>query len=261
LHLHLIDNNGVPMEGVPSLDIQVYVEASGATSSPVKFVCQAESESTHVFTPEHLSESDGNGDLTLTLPALGGYDPAATWRVVVSGLEITGGQLQQAVRSVDINADGAVSLQDFVLFSQAYATEEWLADLDDDGEHTLSDRILFSSHYQHACGAGRGRQLTPGGPEPEEADWQVFNTTPNPFHTATSISFFTPISEERVAIRVYDLRGRLVRTLCDERFDAGIHTVMWDGRSTNGEEVASGVYFFQIDGPSGVERRKMARVR
>jgi flagellar hook assembly protein FlgD len=44
---------------------------------------------------------------------------------------------------------------------------------------------------------------------------------------------------------VFDISGRLVRTLVEAREPAGVHTVSWDGGSEDGRRVASGVYLYE----------------
>lgn len=62
-------------------------------------------------------------------------------------------------------------------------------------------------------------------------------------------------------ISVYDLAGRLTQTLCDTEYDAGIHTVTWEGRNNRGERVGSGVYFFEVTAPGFEDRGKMMLLR
>lgn len=65
---------------------------------------------------------------------------------------------------------------------------------------------------------------------------------PNPFATETAISYSLP-TERHVAIRIYDLNGRLVRTLVNAMMPAGVHRAKWDGRDREGRAVGSGVYY------------------
>ena len=56
------------------------------------------------------------------------------------------------------------------------------------------------------------------------------------------------MGDERVTIRVYDLMGRVIRTLhAGERFAAGTHTATWDGRDAGNRQVASGTYFYSVE--------------
>lgn len=68
---------------------------------------------------------------------------------------------------------------------------------------------------------------------------------PNPFNAATSISF-TLASAGRVALEVFDIGGRKVKTLINSQFESGEHSVIWNGRSDYGDEIASGTYFCRL---------------
>jgi len=52
---------------------------------------------------------------------------------------------------------------------------------------------------------------------------------------------------DRVKIRMYDVTGRLVRTLADRAFTAGDHDLAWDGSDDSGNQVARGVYFARVE--------------
>jgi len=79
---------------------------------------------------------------------------------------------------------------------------------------------------------------------------------PNPFNPETQIQYEIGKAGQ-VELTVYDLLGRLVRTLVDTEQTAGLHTVKWDARDDLGRRVASGVYVYQIKTGSFVETRKM----
>lgn len=83
---------------------------------------------------------------------------------------------------------------------------------------------------------------------------------PNPFNPSTSIAFEIP-RDTRVQLRVFDLRGRLVRVLKDETMQAGRHVIQWKGRDESGRSVASGAYFYElrVDGERRV--RKMGLLK
>jgi flagellar hook assembly protein FlgD len=65
---------------------------------------------------------------------------------------------------------------------------------------------------------------------------------PNPFNPTTRISFNLK-TQTRVRLAVYDVAGRLVRTLLDGPIAAGPASATWDGRDDRGSAVASGVYY------------------
>ncbi|MBC8450892.1 T9SS type A sorting domain-containing protein [bacterium] len=74
---------------------------------------------------------------------------------------------------------------------------------------------------------------------------QLLAPTPNPFNPTTMIAY-SVASPGRVTIRVYDLAGRVVRTLADGAHEAGEYDVLWEGRTDTDTRAASGVYFVRM---------------
>jgi subtilisin family serine protease len=60
-----------------------------------------------------------------------------------------------------------------------------------------------------------------------------------------------------VSIRVYDVAGRLVRTLVSGTGEAGPHDIVWDARDDHGVRVAAGVYFYRMNAGSWQSQRKV----
>jgi len=75
----------------------------------------------------------------------------------------------------------------------------------------------------------------------------VISNDPNPFNPRTAIRFVLP-HESAPRLRVYDLRGRAVRTLEPGWLPAGEHRVVWEGDDDNGRSVASGNYLVRLEG-------------
>jgi len=68
---------------------------------------------------------------------------------------------------------------------------------------------------------------------------------PNPFNPTTNIRF--GISDlGLVELKIYDINGRLVRTLLNETKAPGSYEIQWDGKDHDGNEVASGAYFYRL---------------
>ena len=61
-----------------------------------------------------------------------------------------------------------------------------------------------------------------------------------------------------VTVKIYDVAGRLVRTLVNEVKDAGAYSAVWDGRNNGGVGVASGIYFYKME-TCGLQRDEEAR--
>jgi hypothetical protein len=68
---------------------------------------------------------------------------------------------------------------------------------------------------------------------------------PNPFNPSTRI-VFQLAKASPVAIQIFDLSGRLINTLGDREYPAGIHTLSWDGNDQHDNPVTSGVYLYQM---------------
>ncbi len=70
---------------------------------------------------------------------------------------------------------------------------------------------------------------------------------PNPFNPSTTIGYTIP-SETNVTVRVYDITGRVVRTLVHGQSHApGVYEVIWDGTGDSGHTLASGTYFYSLE--------------
>lgn len=79
---------------------------------------------------------------------------------------------------------------------------------------------------------------------------------PNPFNPATVIGYSLATAGQ-VELRVYDLNGRMVRELVNTAQAASSYQVEWDGRDDLGRQLASGVYFYQLNAPGIAETRRM----
>jgi hypothetical protein len=83
---------------------------------------------------------------------------------------------------------------------------------------------------------------------------------PNPFWPATVIDFTMP-DDGPAALRIYDVAGRLVRTLISGTVTAGPHSEPWNGLDDNGNRVASGVYFYRLQTGGQTFTRKLVLLR
>ncbi len=83
---------------------------------------------------------------------------------------------------------------------------------------------------------------------------------PNPLNPETRIAFSLPRAEA-VTLQVFDLRGKVVRTLIDGPRGAGRHEVVWDGTDAHGLHAASGTYVYRLITPGRVVSRKLMLVK
>lgn len=84
---------------------------------------------------------------------------------------------------------------------------------------------------------------------------------PNPFNPHTTISFEVPDGGAEISLRIYDVSGRLVRTLIDGHEPSGARTATWDGRNDEGKSMASGIYYYRMTMPEFSEQKKMILLR
>jgi hypothetical protein len=111
-----------------------------------------------------------------------------------------------------------------------------------------------------------------GADRPARYDGELRQNYPNPFNPTTIIWFEVPgaVGPDggipsgglvSVHLAIYDVNGRLVRTLVSGERTPGRHRVTWDGTSERGENVSSGVYFYRISTPGWVRTKKMVLLR
>jgi len=80
---------------------------------------------------------------------------------------------------------------------------------------------------------------------------------PNPFNASTTIQYTLP-SEARISIDVFDMLGRHIIALeNDTPKEAGYHSVVWDGRNTQGTSVPSGIYLVHLKAGGVIQQRKV----
>ncbi|MEE9553756.1 MAG: FlgD immunoglobulin-like domain containing protein [candidate division Zixibacteria bacterium] len=83
---------------------------------------------------------------------------------------------------------------------------------------------------------------------------------PNPFNPSTRIGFALP-NDSRTVIEIFNTQGRRVRVIVDDYYQAGYHSIVWDGRNESGDDVASGVYYYRLESGDYRTSRKMMLVR
>ncbi len=107
---------------------------------------------------------------------------------------------------------------------------------------------LTPTHDYNFCIKGIAISLNPSGTNENNVPSFVNNlgnNYPNPFNPTTNISF--SIEENGlVSLKIYNIRGQLIKTLVSENLDAGVHTMVWDGKDNNSQSVSSGIYLYKM---------------
>lgn len=158
------------------------------------------------------------------------------------------GNGQRWAANIDVGSSGIsqvlpVAWDELVLLAVAVTNvtdtpteSEWFVTIDDDNPVGVNEQDL-----------GAGLTLAPN--------------RPNPFRSATSISFNLPQNGD-VRLTIYDVAGRLVRRLIDgQRLTAGPHEARWQGDDEVGRAAAPGVYYYRLEAGERSISRHMLLIR
>jgi hypothetical protein len=126
-------------------------------------------------------------------------------------------------------------------------------DIPYDDDYLLQPRA--QADFSPASGVGE-----PTVPSRVPALFSLAQNYPNPFGLTTVIKYALPV-DCQVKLEIFNLAGRKVVTLVDERQKAGNKIIKWDSRNQRGEGVASGVYFYRLRTDGFVKTRKLVLLR
>ena len=104
------------------------------------------------------------------------------------------------------------------------------------GSVLRADGIKFAI-VQDAAGVGSAASALP-------SDFALSQNFPNPFNPSTEISYALPVSST-VRLRIFDLLGRVVAVLENDKRSAGFHRIQWDAHA-----LSAGIYFYRIEAVS-----------
>jgi hypothetical protein len=131
-----------------------------------------------------------------------------------------------------------------------------------------SFNVWFDVTYEDSCGNQYRVRLDPefgidsehvGTPEAITA-YHLAQNYPNPFNPITTIDYQIPI-RSRVSLKIFDVSGKLVRTLVDEYEGVGSHVALWDGKDGSGKAVASSIYFYELRAGDYRQTKRMVLLR
>jgi hypothetical protein len=83
-----------------------------------------------------------------------------------------------------------------------------------------------------------------------EHSWALAPVKPNPSGSTMVVEFDVPKGGGKISLVVYDVAGRLVRTLVDGSVSAGRHSIDWDATRHQGMQVSPGIYFIRMEAGS-----------
>tara|TARA_B100001175_G_scaffold258907_1_gene227496 strand:+ start:4003 stop:6558 length:2556 start_codon:yes stop_codon:yes gene_type:complete len=133
------------------------------------------------------------------------------------------------VESADFRLDRSTPLEMTFSFQNLTDTYEFM-------------RVSYSSYNKSNQLVSEGYNLIQTAP----STYRLSQSYPNPFTDGgTTIEFDMPVTEN-ITMVILDIRGRAVRTLIDKEQRFGYQSVVWDAKNDDGDDVSSGVYFYQI---------------
>jgi hypothetical protein len=127
--------------------------------------------------------------------------------------------------------------------------------LDDTMFSTTNPIVLDLAHFDDCSWALDAPSIAVG-----ESGYRLEPGRPNPTNDFSTISYVLP-APTAVRLDIFDVRGRLVRTLVDGVRPAGRNTILWNGRTANGEQMPSGVYFSRLSAGEFSQSRKIVLMR
>ena len=84
---------------------------------------------------------------------------------------------------------------------------------------------------------------------------------PNPFNPTTTISFTIPEISENTEISIYNIKGQKVKTLLNDKLEAGKHSLIWNGKDKNEKPITSGIFFYKIKSGTFSATKKMIMLK
>lgn len=90
---------------------------------------------------------------------------------------------------------------------------------------------------------------------PIVGNYSLEQNYPNPFNPTTTIRFNLPKATD-VKVSVFNIKGQLVKTIVNGKFEGGSNNVVWDATDSRGSLVSSGTYFYQIETPDFNQTKK-----
>jgi len=90
--------------------------------------------------------------------------------------------------------------------------------------------------------------------------FDISQNYPNPFNPTTNIKYQLPEAAD-VSLVIYNILGQKVRTLVNNRVNAGFHTVEWDGRNDAGVKISTGVYIYRFQAADFIKTKKMVLMK
>lgn len=160
---------------------------------------------------------------------------------------------RQAIKIFDISTGETILERNE---SNSYFSYPELLDVNNDD---LNELIIYKFDFPFFEGytyeiyttttTGLSESSTPKG-------FKLYPNFPNPFNPSTTLKFNLD-TESRVQIKIFDIKGELMKTLIRDLTPAGENEIIWDGTNDTGYRLPSGVYVYQVEAGTNIDSRKM----
>jgi hypothetical protein len=90
--------------------------------------------------------------------------------------------------------------------------------------------------------------------------FELYQNYPNPFNPVTTLQYALP-GDALVNINIYDMMGRIVKTMVNTEQNAGFKSVQWDATNDYGKPVSAGIYLYQIQAGEYNSTKKMVLLK
>jgi|GEM_PF-1971159 len=91
-------------------------------------------------------------------------------------------------------------------------------------------------------------------------EFSLLQNYPNPFNPTTTICYGLHATE-MVFLKIYDINGRIVASLINEKQQAGWYSIQWNGLTESGNSLSTGLYFYRIQAGNFSEAKKMLFIK
>ncbi len=202
---------------------------------------------------------DGDGDGTATID-IGAFEYGAPfWGGIEGYVYEEDGETPLDIAKITV---------DGVQFPEWSDSTGWFRILTGPGTFTLNvERMYYEGQQVSGIvveqGAATYREITMQSLDAHDYDNLIQQYTitmeqnsPNPFNPTTTISYSIP-KDDKVELKVYNIKGQLVKTLVNDHLEAGSHKAVWNGDNQSGKNVSSGIYLYRLEAGGRAIARKM----
>jgi photosystem II stability/assembly factor-like uncharacterized protein len=199
------------------------------------------------FTDVNIGMANANGKKPIYTT-----DGGATWDSCATNPGADGDAWVNAVVALP-DEDIFIALCDYELYFTADLGDSWVkmeTPANTDDEYFISavvldrENALFMTQQGTALQFGAGSGIVPKHSEILN-NFQIHQNYPNPFNATTNFEFDVP-SENLVSLTIYDMLGKEIIRLVDQKMAAGNYMATWNGLDRNGRQMATGIYFYAL---------------